>query len=666
MPAPALTAPARQSAQDFWIFWAGQTISNLGSSLTLFALPLLVFRLTGSALNLALSLAVTYLPALCFGLLIGVWVDRFNRKRLLLLTNLGSALVIGSIPLAAVGLEAESHVFVAWIYGTSFVSATLKLASDAGEFAALPSLVAPDALMRANSRLQASYAAAQTLGPLLAGAALFMLPLPTLFLGDAASFLVAAGALAAIRTRFQTETCEGPQRVLADIGAGLRYVWHQPVLRAISLMTPLLNVITTTTTAQLVLLAVTAYHANGQQVSLFYTAGSLGIVLCAPLAGLLRRRWSFSQVTLGAIFVMGGLLLALGLTPWLGLAWLLWGLSQGAEMVFNIQTKSLRQAIVPTSLLGRVMSVAMVLAYSSIPIGAVGGGLLIQWVGSAQITRVFAAIGLLIVLVTLLCSRTALGHAERYHQEAGVQPTPQAPSLWPAFRACFAGMRAMVPLAVVNILPLVVYGVTALKAGLSPLAAQALAISVFSGAILPAAQALQSGTPLLVVFLLIVLLNVRHLLYSAKLAPRLRRLPLPQRLLAGYVLADETVGALEQREQVEHAEDHRWPFLIGAGLMLWLVVQGAVALGLALGGRLPAWDGMSLLPTLAFLGLTVLNLKGRSSVVVAGTAGAAALALSGLPLNLGLLVAVGLGLGAGQIVKRWQRQPHLGWVKEGA
>src|SRR3954454_8206212 len=83
---------------DFWKFFGGQTVSNLGSSVTLFALPLLVYQLTGSALNLGIVTAAEFVPYLLFGLIIGAWVDRVDRKRLMIVTDLLRAAVVGSIP----------------------------------------------------------------------------------------------------------------------------------------------------------------------------------------------------------------------------------------------------------------------------------------------------------------------------------------------------------------------------------------------------------------------------------------------------------------------------------------------------------------------------------------------------------------------------------------
>src|SRR5579885_1556914 len=93
--------PAAKLSSDFWKYWVGQTISNLGSSVTLFALPLLVYKLTGSPVNLGLTTAAEFLPYLLFGLVLGAWTDRVNRKRMMIFTDIARALAIASISLMA-------------------------------------------------------------------------------------------------------------------------------------------------------------------------------------------------------------------------------------------------------------------------------------------------------------------------------------------------------------------------------------------------------------------------------------------------------------------------------------------------------------------------------------------------------------------------------------
>src|ERR671924_1832929 len=98
-PAPA---QASRLSVDFWRFWAGQTISQLGSSFTLFATPLLIFKLTHSSVNLGIATAANFVPYLLFGLVIGAWVDRVDRKRLMIAVDLARGAVIGLIPLLSV------------------------------------------------------------------------------------------------------------------------------------------------------------------------------------------------------------------------------------------------------------------------------------------------------------------------------------------------------------------------------------------------------------------------------------------------------------------------------------------------------------------------------------------------------------------------------------
>jgi MFS family permease len=401
-------SPTRRLSADFWKFWAGQTISNLGSSISLFVLPLLVFKLTGSALNLGISAATSFLPYLLFGLIIGAWVDRLNRKRLMIATDLARMLVLASIPLA----DMFGWLSVWWIYAAGFLNSTLTIGFDAAQFAAIPSLTDQDDLVTANGRIQASYSAASVAGPLLAGLLVAFIPFADLLLLDAASFLVSALSLGLIGTSFNTGAPRATTSIRQDIVEGLRYVLGHPVLRNISLMMALVNFIGSTTYTQLVLFAKTRLDANDTQVGLLFSAGSVGVVVLGLAAGALRRRWSFSAVALGALMLDGLLTIVLSLTTSYWAALPLWTLIAGLGILFNINTSSLRQAIVPNHMLGRVISIAGVLAWSAIPLGTLLGGVLIDWTG--DIALVYGAIGVLVVLIPLGFSFTALGRAERY------------------------------------------------------------------------------------------------------------------------------------------------------------------------------------------------------------------------------------------------------------
>ncbi len=407
-----MTEQQRLSA-DFWKFWAGQTISNLGSSFTQFAIPLLVFKLTGSAVNLAITTAATFLPYLLFGLLIGAWMDRLDRKRTMIACDLVTAALVVSIPL----LSSADALSVWWIYGATFLQSTLFIAFSAGEFAAIPSLVDRNDLVTANGRIQASYSAATVAGPLLAGLLVAVMPIQWVLVFDSASFVVSALSLGLIRASFNEPGEKGKEAVsiLRDIKEGLRYVLGHPVLRNISLMMALINLVGSTTWAQLVLFAKDRLDATDRQVGFLFAAGSAGVVVLSLLAGPLRKRWSFSTVALTALMLDGLLTIGLAGTTLYWLALPLWGAAQGLGILFNINTGSLRQAIVPNYMLGRVLSIASVLAWSAIPVGTLIGGWAIEQTDNVAV--VYGVIGAAVTLLAFGFRFTALGDAERYIED---------------------------------------------------------------------------------------------------------------------------------------------------------------------------------------------------------------------------------------------------------
>jgi MFS family permease len=416
---------------DFVKFWAGQTISNLGSSFTQWAVPLLVYQLTHSAVNLGIATAATFLPFLLFGLPIGAWMDRIDRKKAMIALDSINVVVIMSIPIVA----ELGHLTVWWIYGVTFIQSTIFIAFSAGEFAAIPSLVGTDDLVTANGRIQATYSGAQVLGPLLAGASLSLLPLTWVMAFDAASFGVSAILLSMIRSSFNVRSEEPKEAttILHDVREGLRYVLSHPVLRNISVMMALINFVGATTYAQLVLFADERLDAGEAKVGILFAAGSAGVVVTGLLAGRLRKRFSFTALAMTSLMLMGLAEMIFAGMRWFWFALPLWAAAQGLGILFNINTGSLRQAIVPNHLLSRVLSIASVLAWSAIPAGALVGGWVISATGNVAL--VYGVIGLITIgIAAFFRLFTALGDAQRYVDERKAeeerltaQPVPTSP-----------------------------------------------------------------------------------------------------------------------------------------------------------------------------------------------------------------------------------------------
>lgn len=394
---------------DFWKFWTGETISSFGSSITFFALPLLVFNLTGSAVSLGIAFAMFGLPHLFFGLLIGAWADRLDRKRLMIVVDLLSAIVIASVPLAS-----AAGVLSMWfIYATAFALATLGIFFQAAQFAAIPSLVKRDQLVTANGRIQASFSAATVAGPLAAGALLAFIPVESLLYVDALTFVVSAATLSLIARPFNAPREAARTSIRADVVEGLRYVLRHPVLRNISAMMALINFVGVTVYAQLVLFAKQRFAVSDGELGVLFAAGGAGVVVLSLAAGPLRSRFSFGNVALGALMLSGVMTVALAYAPSYLFAVVLAALASGLGVLFNINTGSLRQAIVPNHLLGRIITIAMVLAWSANPLGATIGGFIVERTGDVQ--TVYATIGALIFGIALYFRLfSPLGHAERY------------------------------------------------------------------------------------------------------------------------------------------------------------------------------------------------------------------------------------------------------------
>jgi len=395
---------------DFWKFWAGQAISTLGSSFTGFALPLLIFQLTGSALNLSISMAVSYVPSIVFGLPVGAWVDRMNRKRVMTIVNLLLGASVASVPLMA----ATGQLTVWWIYAMQFAAATFRVFFSSASFAAIPSLVPKEQLVPANGRIQASYSLMSVIGPILAGGLAAFVPISSLLVVDAISYLAAAGALLLVHRSFNPVGGRPPakQSIRRDVVEGLSFLFGHPVLRNISIMMALVNFVSMTVAGQLVFFAKVQLHATNQQVGLLFSANAVGILLLSLAAGPLRRHWPFSRVALGLLEIQGFVVIILAQFHNFWAVLPLIALWQGLGALFTINTTSLRQTLTPNHLLGRVVATSSVLGSAMIPFGGLLGGFAIARTGDVGL--IFTVIGALVFLIAIAFSFTALGHAERY------------------------------------------------------------------------------------------------------------------------------------------------------------------------------------------------------------------------------------------------------------
>ena len=214
------------------------------------------------------------------------------------------------------------------------------------------------------------------------------------------------------------------------------------------------------------------------------------------------------------------------------------------------------------------------------------------------------------------------------------------------------GIRAISPL-LIGVFPFgMIYGALALNAGLSIPSSQMMSSIVFAGsAQFVAAQLIRDDVFAPVVILTIAVVNLRHVLYSASLAPYFKNLSLKWKVLLSYLLTDEAYAPsiIRYRETGINPFSH-W-FVLGAGFGLWLAWQTSTALGILLGVAVPSnWPLDFALP-LTFIAIVVPSLKNRPMIAAAVSAGLVALLAYGLPLKLGLIVAALTGIAVGTVLE---------------
>jgi MFS family permease len=402
------TASALRQPGFPWL-WSGQTVSLLGSQVTVVALPLTaVLTLHATAGQMGVLRALLSVPFLLFGLLIGAWIDRRSRLGVLMAGNVGQAVVLATIPAAALA----GHLSLPLLYLVAFVAGTFTVVLDVSYQAFVPSLVPAEGLVDANSRLEASRSVAGIAGPGLGGLLIQVLSPPIAILVDTVSFVICAILLRPIQ---DPEAGPRPARqatLLREMREGFNVVLGHPVLRAIAFGTTILNLMTGLETSIVFLFLVRTVHFSPFLVGLTVSLTGLGGFAGALAAGRAPARLPLQLVLGLGLFLCGaGLLLtasAVGpvivVLPMLGLMAFGFGLP-----IFNVNQLSLRQSVTPARLQGRVHATWRTLTWGAIPIGQLLGGQLGEHVGLRQTIGIsglgILASALIIYLGVLLASR---------------------------------------------------------------------------------------------------------------------------------------------------------------------------------------------------------------------------------------------------------------------
>jgi len=416
---------------EFLKFWGGQSISLLGTQFTLLALPIVAaVTLRATPAEMGVLIAAQFAPGLLISLAAGVWLDRARHRPVLVGTQLVSAVVLATVPVAAVVhvLSMPQLFAVAFLAGSANTVFAVALSSF------LPTLVGRGRLVEANARYQSSFTVASLVGPGLAGATVQLLTAPIAIAADAASFLVGATTAGWLRVHEPAPELAPHGHAVGEAAEGLALLWRQPLVRAITGTLMVANAGGNMTTAVFVLLFVSEIGVPPAQLGLVFAAASLSSLVGSVLIRPLQRR-----VGLGRVMVLAPIVVGVGVLVRAGAAFthppvtfpvlVAGGLISGfGLMAYNVPQQAIRQAVIPDRMLGRTAAGVTLTVYSASIVGAFAGGLLGQSIGLRSTLLVATAIMALCVLPTALSPLRALrdvpvGPGERNMRRRAEFPT---------------------------------------------------------------------------------------------------------------------------------------------------------------------------------------------------------------------------------------------------
>jgi len=395
----------------FVTIWAGQLISLLGSGLSEFALGVVLFEQSHSVTLFALFNLCLFLPQIVIGPLAGVIADRYNRRLIMMLSNVGGAVITGVMALVAL-----THFLPFWlIYLISLGFAICNATLSPPYAASIPMLVEKKHLGRANGLVQLAASTARVLSPLLAGVLVVTIQLPGIALLDGISFLFALGTLFLVRIPQPDPTGQKRQTIMKDAREGLRYITDRPSLVGLFLFFAFTNITVSYSGALFTPLVLS--FSSSQALGLAVGCGGAGLLAGSILMTVWAGPKSRIHGVLGVGIFFGVAVSLLGIRASVLTVSIANFLLCACMPVVNVSLVTILQSKVPPALQGRVFSSVRLIAWSTVPLAflTVGvledavfepllrsGGALVNTVGAVIGVGPGRGIGLLLILVGLL------------------------------------------------------------------------------------------------------------------------------------------------------------------------------------------------------------------------------------------------------------------------
>lgn len=383
----AVEKPRRRSLwrqRSFVLLWSGETVSQTGAQVSLVAVPLTaISTLHAGPTEVALLTALQYVPVLLITLFAGAWLDRHRRRPVLIATNVAR---FGLIMLIPVGYL-TGLLSLGLLYLVTFAIGLLTAVSDVAYLVYLSSLVAREQLVEANAKLEGVYSIAQIGGPGLGGMLVQLVTAPVALVANAGAYLLAAGTFLGIRKPESVDHEQHERRPMrAEITEGLRAIFGHRVLRLLVAQLAVYNLFEQIVITLYLLFGIRELKLDAGELGVVLTTASVGGLGGALVAGRAAATLGTGRCIVGSMVISAAGLLAVPFAPATPVVavvvlisgFIVYGFGLG---IFNVHSLTVRIALAPKGLIGRVTATCRLIIYGTIPIGALLSGLLGNLVG---------------------------------------------------------------------------------------------------------------------------------------------------------------------------------------------------------------------------------------------------------------------------------------------
>jgi MFS family permease len=386
----------RRLGARFWRMYASSATSNLADGIGRTALPLLAATYTRSPLLISGLVTFAFLPWLLFALPSGALVDRVDRRHAMSGANIVRA--VSTATLAVLVLTDQANITV--LYVVAFALGLAETVYDSASRAILPQVVPADRLDSANSALTVEEMLGQTFLGAPVGSMLFALAATAPFLINAGGFALAAVLMLTLRGNYRPVRSGAKTSLRVDIGEGVRWLRAHRLLRGLTLVSAGTAGLSSMASGVLVLYVLEVLRLPSGDFGLVLITAGLGGLLGGLATPPLARRLGRTAVLTGGSALSAVMLGLMGLTRNGYLAAVLFGVCSAGVMTWNVLTMSLRQALIPHALFGRVQGAYRTLVWGAIAVGSISGGAVASVVGLRPVFLV-AGLGCLVMAVLL-------------------------------------------------------------------------------------------------------------------------------------------------------------------------------------------------------------------------------------------------------------------------